>query len=220
MKSGNKIISYMRKRLGDMKRTNYRINNAYWYCKYLAADEYFDVERIDGLKVEFNDSLKTTLWIKTYHKMFPWIYNSREMESAMKYDYFLPSLEYQGAIIGYLKIARERAYVEDYEGEIVLKADEVFILDTFILPEFRGRHMGSFMLGHVLYELRKKGITFVFCHIPGWNKSSLKLYQNMGFKHISNVWYFRILKLRHMSCNPDMLREKGRRLFDVSPQNI
>lgn len=213
----NKNIILVRKMLGKICRNFFRINDAYWYCNKLA--ENYDVPLINepGLRVECNNYSETMQWIKKHHDVFPWIYNSKERELAETFGHIYPALKYHEDIVGYTKIAIKRAYIEDYEDVIVLERDEAFILDTFILPEFRDRHMGNIMLGHVLNELSKKGVIYVFCHIPGWNKASLKLYRNKGFEQISHVWYFRFMNLRHLSCNADILKKKGRRLFDDSP---
>jgi len=205
------ILHHIRKKLGKVKRKLFKTNEAYWYSKHLGEEVIIRIREEPGLRVEFYGYAETINWIRKYYKEFPWIYNPKEVKCAEKYNHFYPSLKYNDKVVGFIKIAIVRAYIEDYEDEISLADDEAFIYDTFILPEFRKKRMGSFMLFSILNELKKKNFLFAFCHIPNWNCASCKLYQGMGFKRISYIRYIRLFRFRYFSAKPDTVKKKARR---------
>lgn len=208
------MIQKAKKILFTIRRALFYTNEADWYCKFLTKEDCAFAGSEAGLRVEYNNYNETVQWLRVRNKEFPWIYNPKEIESAEKCKHLYPSLKYNEAIIGYVKIAvAAKVYIADYEDDIDLKNDEAFIYDTFILPGFRGKQMGSFILCNIFNKLKTDGISFVFCHIPGWNRDSSKLYQNLGFKKISNVRYLRLFNFRYFSNRPDYVKEDGRKLF-------
>lgn len=208
------MIQKIKKNLSRIRRSLFNSNKADWYCKFLTKEDCVFAGNESGLRIEYNNYKETVRWLISHNNKFPWIYNPKEIKSAEKYNHLYLSLKYNDAIIGYIKIAvAAKVYIVDYEDDIALKNDEAFIYDTFILPDFRGKQLGSFILCNILSKLRTDGILFVFCHIPEWNKASSRLYQNMGFKRISNVRYLRLFNFRYFSNRPDFVKETGRRLF-------
>lgn len=208
------MIQKIKKNLSRIRRTLFNTNKADWYCKFLTKENCVFAGSNQELKIEYNNYKETVQWLMLHKSEFPWIYNPKEIESAERYNHIYPSVKCNDSIIGYIKIAAAaRVYIADYEDDIALKNDEAFIYDTFILPEFRGKQMGNFILSNIFNKLKADGISFVFCHIPEWNKASSRLYQNMGFKKISNIRYLRLFNFRYFSNRPDYVKEDGRKLF-------
>ncbi len=202
------------KKFYRLVRGLFKTNNADWYCKYLEKGARYSGANDPCLSVEYGNSNETIQWIKMHSNDFPWIYNPMEIESAGIYRHLYPSLRYRQAIIGYAKIAvGTRVYIDDYENDFVLKNDEAFIYDTFILPEYRKRHLGDSLLKNILNRLGADGASFVFCHIPEWNLASSRLYRNNGFRLVSNVRYLRLYRFRYFTNKPYSVIDKGRKLF-------
>lgn len=213
------MIRQFRKKLGRIKRCLFKTNAAYWYFKPLIKNDCPRIQFHSEVRFEPCNFAETVQWIIDHKNQFPWIYNTKELDCAARYGHFFPSLKYQGDIIGFAKVALKRAYIEDYEGEIILNDDEAFIYDTFILPEFRKKHMGSFMLDNVFVYLQRRGIHAVFCHIPEWNIASSKLYLKMGFKRLCHVRYIRFLRFRYFSNRPQGIKERATKEIESFYEN-
>jgi ribosomal protein S18 acetylase RimI-like enzyme len=188
--------------LGKIRRATFRTNHAFWFAKDLKSDENANLSEHDELTVEFHNFEEVVGWLKKEAVQFPWIYNKQEIDSALRNSHLYPAIKYNGETVGYVKVALNKVYIEDYEDEIPLERDECYIYDTFILPEFRMKHFTIKFLKQVLAFLKKIGIYFVYCHIPHWNKASLKLYRNLGFRKIAHIRYVRIFKMRIFSNDP------------------
>ena len=63
------------------------------------------------------------------------------------------------------------------------RADEIRIVDITLLPEWRGRGIGSHLLGEVLAEGVRRGLP-VSIHVEGSNPA-LTLYERLGFQKVS-----------------------------------
>lgn len=202
--------------MGKFRRKLYKTNEAHWYCKNLKERGFNPLRDEPRLKLEFYNYSDTVKWIRANKKEFPWIFNQKQIYSADKHSHYYPNLKADGKIVGLLKIGVKHVYIEDYEGEISLADDEAFIYDTFILPEYRRRYLGSFMLRCALNELETIGVLYIFCHIPKWNVSPIKLYRSLGFRPVAHIRYLRLMRFRFFSNNPDKVRENGRRLVAKS----
>lgn len=199
-----------------IRRAIFKKNDAFWYHAYLAKNPNISIDALPELYVEFNSYSETKKWIIDNQRAFPWIYKKREIEVADRYKHFFSSLRFKGKIIGFTKIGIIRTYIADYEREIDLYDDEAFIYDTFVLPEFRGKQKGRFMLLNILGELRKKGVLFVYCHIPPWNIASSTLYQNVGFVRSYHVRYLRLFRFHHFTNKPDWIKNEIRMQYSNS----
>jgi len=203
-------MSGIRKVLAQFKNKTFQTNDAFWYCNNLstgtglASAEDRDITVTDGC-IELERAMQ---WIREQSVQMPWIYVPEETEYATRYHHCYPLLIWEGEISGYIKIALKKAFIQDYEDEISLEDDEAFICDTFILPALRGRHLGRSLLSEALRQLTE--IRFVFCHIPGWNRASTRLYQHLGFKQIGHIRYIRLLKLRFFTHNPNEIKKAGK----------
>ncbi|HKK74359.1 MAG TPA: GNAT family N-acetyltransferase [Saprospiraceae bacterium] len=70
------------------------------------------------------------------------------------------------------------------------RSDEIRIIDIALLPEYRGKGIGSQIMQGVLAEAKKKDLA-VRIHVER-NNPAMKLYDGLGFKKIGDtgVYYF------------------------------
>jgi ribosomal protein S18 acetylase RimI-like enzyme len=202
----------LRKKLGKIRRKLFKTNAAYWYYKVLKKDEYIKRPLIEA-KMIFDNSNHSEVvqWILSHRNEYPWIYNAKELKSAFEYSHFYPCLKMDGEIIGFIKVAFEKVYIEDYEREIDLGKEEAFIYDTFVLPEYRRKYLACYLLAELFNDLIRKGTAVVYCHIPRWNVASSRLYLKMGFQRLSYVRYLRFLKYYHFSHKLEDIRKQARK---------
>jgi ribosomal protein S18 acetylase RimI-like enzyme len=70
--------------------------------------------------------------------------------------------------------------------------DEIRIMDIGLLPEYRGRGIGSFLLGGLLDEARtaQKRVSI---HVERFNPA-LRLYQRLGFREVADRGVYLLLE--------------------------
>ena len=118
---------------------------------------------------------------------------------------YFPHIKYNGDIIGCIKIGFKNVYIKDYKKIIEFPPKIAFIYDTYIVPEFRGLNLASFMINEVSCFLRNKEYRAVLCHIPHWNTPSIKAYSKVGFKRLKSIRWIKILGFDFLTTNPSTL---------------
>jgi ribosomal protein S18 acetylase RimI-like enzyme len=118
------------------------------------------------------EELNFTNWPEEQKQAFMMM---QSMAQEAEYKTKFPGAEFQ--IILYKKQEAGRMYT--WEGE-----KEIRLIDITLLPEFRGKGIGAFLLRELIKRsgiLEKK----ISLHVDPLNPA-LKLYMHAGFKHISN----------------------------------
>lgn len=135
-------------------------------------------------------------WLSTHRKTYPWVYNTQEMASARSHHHCYPVLLREGHIVGFIKLARGRVFIHDFECEVPLPSGVALIYDTFIDPELRGTGLGSGLITETAGWWRDQGGRSVLCHIEDWNASSVRAFSKAGFRRFGTVRYLRLGCLR------------------------
>jgi len=60
--------------------------------------------------------------------------------------------------------------------------DEAQITNVAVLPEYRGRHIGTRMFGEIIERVKEKGVTAMTLEVRPTNAPALALYKGYGFK--------------------------------------
>lgn len=112
--------------------------------------------------------------------------------------------------------AQHRWYQEQYRGasfEVILLdgrpagrlyvarwADELRLVDVALLPEHRGRGVGSGLIAEVMREAREAGKA-VRIHVERWNPA-LRLYERLGFRLLEDKGVHLFLEWRPPAASP------------------
>ncbi|HTP54439.1 MAG TPA: GNAT family N-acetyltransferase [Thermoplasmata archaeon] len=85
-----------------------------------------------------------------------------------------------GKVVGYVRaIVRERPfYAPDFEG---------VILDIYLLPLYRRRGVGEFLLQEVSAALKAKGAGIVTAEFPAQNEIAGRFYTKRGFRPVTAI---------------------------------
>ncbi len=57
-----------------------------------------------------------------------------------------------------------------------------------VIPEHRGRGLGTCLLHHALVGFRLAALRSVFLEVTAKNYSAVRLYRNLGFRHVKTVY--------------------------------
>jgi len=183
----------------------FRTNNAVWYRLDLNGAPAPDAT--GPAKVVFSSGGEIIRWIREKSAEYPWIYIENELDTAFRENHVFPCATIGGEIAGYLKVGFGRVYVHDFSREISLPAKVAMIYDTFVLPEYRGKHVGLTLVNQAVDYLRGRGYERLWCHIPEWNVASSTLYRRAGFREIKRIRFVRLMSFGFFNLDPEkMLR--------------
>ncbi len=179
-------------------------NHADWFVRYLSEEIGPPSPRL-AVAVDTSSREETIRWLRENHYRFGWMYIPEEVSLARACGHYLVSVRLEGKIVGYIKIARERGYVLDYGAELSLPPGDAFVYDTFVLPEYRGKRIASFLIGEAMAFLREEGFRRLWCHIPVWNAASISAFSRSGFRKIAHIRFAKILGCPFFSISPGQL---------------
>jgi len=132
------------------------------------ADATFWVEPLDG-----DDDLDGVLEVEAQSFTNPW---TRAMYAW----------ELQNRRVCHIYVARTTACRVAAFCAFWLVVDEIHINNVAVLPQYRGRGMGSAVLRHVLNEARQLGATRATLEVRASNEGARRLYERLGF-HLAGV---------------------------------
>ena len=166
-------------------------NSAIWFEKDL-KDGMVDFK--PKISVDINKSSSETIeWLKNRGEK--WVVFPKEISTARIYNHYWPSVRLYGKIIGSIKIGFDSVYIKDFDKIVKFPKKMAFIYDTFVTKENRGQGIAKFLISHAVNYSIDNNFEKIGCHIPPWNKSSIKAFEAIGFKKVNYVRNFRIFKV-------------------------
>lgn len=199
------------KSLRKMRNILCTTNSAHWYKREL-TQFYPPVSSLIDIEVDF-DNKRILEWLHNNHSQYRWFYIPEEIKIAQKYKHIFLTVLHSNSIIGYIKVGLGKVFINDFKKVFNLPLSVAYIYDSFILPEYRGRHIIPFALDKLCHYLRNKDIKEIYCHIPEWNKSSIRAYEKAGFSRIMHIRFIRLLNLRFFIKDACKLTLNMDRLF-------
>ena len=133
---------------------------------------------------------------------FPWMFVKEEMEVAEAGRHVFPCLRDDDAVIGYIKLGIEKAFVLDFERILYISPGAAFIYDTFISPSHRGMNLGSQLVGQTVKFAREQGFRTIWCHIPDWNDPSKKAFRRVGFEAVGEIRFVKLFGKDYFRKHP------------------
>ncbi len=123
-----------------------------------------------------------------------------------------------GEIAAYGWVSFDDEQIGELNLRIRLLPGEVYIWDCFTAPQYRGKHLYSALLAHILNELRLEGWRRAWIGADLDNLASQKGIARAGFHHLANLVVERVLALRQVWVEglpgaPDQLVSEARRAF-------
>jgi len=165
-------------------------NSAIWFEKDLSKKcEEFKAKI--PIEIDMDSTDQTIEWLKKLD--LSWVVYPKEITTALKYNHCWPYVQSNGKIIGCIKIGFKNVYIADYDKIIKFPDKMAFIYDTYVSDEYRGKNVARYLISQSIKYLKSQGYTRLGCHIPPWNKASIKAFEKNGFKKVKYVRYYKIL---------------------------
>ncbi|MCP4746137.1 MAG: GNAT family N-acetyltransferase [Desulfobacteraceae bacterium] len=176
----------------------FETNSAIWHENVLNR-KHTGITPAIPLHIDFTNFAVTFNWIKTHN--IDWMINQKELQTALKEKHYWLNIKHKERIIGYLKIGFGSVYINDFRQIIHFSKDTAFIYDTFVMPEFRNKKVAAYFINEACDFLKTKGFKRVLCHIPQWNRSSMKAYGSAGFKKKKFVRWIKFFGFKKFTYN-------------------
>lgn len=162
-------------------------NCAIWFEKNL-LENFEDFNAKIPVEIDLDSTGETIEWLKKLN--LNWLVYPKEIATALKYNHCWASVNSNGQIIGCIKIGFGNVYIADFNKVFTLPDKMAFIYDTYVLSNLRGKDVAKFLISQAIKFLKNKGYSKVGCHIPPWNKASIRAYEKIGFKKVSYIRNF------------------------------
>jgi len=151
---------------------------------------------LPGIDVTINflvsDKSKLIEWLAKQHVKFPWMYFSKEIGVATADNHIFVTLLHRDEILGYIKVGKKQVYIHDFDSIVSFPPGTAFIYDTFILPEYRGKHLALYAIAKTIDYLKEKQFKKLWCHIEQWNQASLKTFRKAGFEEKGSIRFTKL----------------------------
>lgn len=156
------------------------------------------------VEVSLLSNSETLEWLR--HEDRAWMIDPQEIKLGLEQGHYFPNVKYKGEIIGCVKVGFNEVYIADYKKSILFPGKMAFHTDVYMVPEYRGLGIASFLLTEVMRFLKDKGLTKIRCHIPAWNTVSINTHVRVGFKKSGYIRYFKIFGISILTGDPVRLK--------------
>jgi CelD/BcsL family acetyltransferase involved in cellulose biosynthesis/ribosomal protein S18 acetylase RimI-like enzyme len=174
-------------------------NSAVWFEKDL-TEETQSIETKIPVELDLHSGTRTIDWIEKQKKS--WLINEKEILTGVILNHYFPTALHNGKIIGYVKVGFNAIYITDYNRIMSVPDDMVFIYDTYILQKYRGKGVAPFIISETLKHMKNMGYKYVRCHIPKWNKSSIRAYKKLNFREVNFIRCIKIFGIPIITAAP------------------
>jgi CelD/BcsL family acetyltransferase involved in cellulose biosynthesis/ribosomal protein S18 acetylase RimI-like enzyme len=180
-------------------RLIFTANSALWFEKDLTNDS-MNYEAKIPIETDMTSTAQTIEWLRRQNKS--WLVNSKEINTGIKNRHYFPLARNNGRIVGCAKIGYGDVYVVDFGRIVRFPKNMAFIYDTYVPAYNRGKGVAPHLITDALKFLKMQGFNRIRCHIPKWNKASIRTYTKLGFKEINFIRCFKILGISIITSDP------------------
>jgi len=178
----------------------WRQNSAIWHERKLEGDLPHPSAQMP-LGIVLEDASGTVAWLRTRP------HDPIELSLALAEGHLIARAEVNAQPVAYLKVGWGEVWVSDYQCGIKFPERAAFIYDTYVDSALRRRRVGSRLVAAVMHELKRRGFSRVYCHIPRHNIASRRLYESLGFAPRKQILFLRLLGARIFCPHPRVLWE-------------
>lgn len=114
-----------------------------------------------------------------------------------------------GVVVSYAWVSRDCERVGELERVFVLPARDRYIWDCATLPAYRGQHLYTALLTHVLATLKNEGVVRAWIGASRANGPSIRGIVRAGFVPAVSTRYARLWRLRYLSVSREPAAPPG-----------
>ena len=182
-----------------LARKLYSRHRAIWF--HLPLDKSLKVRR-PGFEVSFDlDAHDQVLAFLRSHDI-PGTNDLVEISRMQERGQLFVGVREGQQLIGYVKIGWDDVYVLDYGVDIRLPPKWIFVLDTYILPEWRGQGVGAFLVSATSVAMRARGFTRRIAHVRTDNSVMIRLAHAVGYEELGRVDFTSFLGRKTFQPHP------------------
>ena len=134
-------------------------------------------------------------WFRSFELSY--LVHPKEIQTGIEEKhYFFYVHKNDGEIVGGRWVGYGKVYIGDFEGVVNFPEGIAFNYNVYVPPAMRGLGIASYLISCSILFLKHKGYKKVMCHIPKWNKASIKAVTRCGFKEIKYVRFFRLFSFK------------------------
>jgi ribosomal protein S18 acetylase RimI-like enzyme len=175
------------------RRKVYDRHRAHWMVRDLAAQPVRSEARPDlRLLVDAPDRVHAFL----EQLRVPGTLDPVERRTMRERGHLLVGLLAGDTLIGFSKLGWNRVYVLDYRLDLELPPGWFYVLDTAVVPEWRRRGAGTFLVEETCAEMRSRGFTHRLSQVRADNAAMLATARRAGYALLGTVDYVSILGRR------------------------
>ena len=108
----------------------------------------------------------------------------------------------ENQIASYCWVSQGAEWIGEMETHFQMQTGEGYIWDCLTLPAFRKQGLYTALLGYMIQELHREGITRIWIGSNQENQASIRGFEKAGFQPIIQVWYFKGLGLSWFWIRP------------------
>lgn len=96
----------------------------------------------------------------------------------------------RGRVVGYLFAARESAWIGEIDTRLRIQSEDVYFYDAFTCPQFRGKHIYTWLLACTARHYRQQGYERALIFTTSANHASRKAIRRAGFSCYQRIRYY------------------------------
>ncbi|MCJ7508818.1 MAG: GNAT family N-acetyltransferase [candidate division Zixibacteria bacterium] len=175
---------------GKLFKSIFDANSAIWFEREL-SQPIQKCEAKTPLNFVSDSPQEMIAWLKSSGQ--EGLIHPKEIETGIEEKHYFPYVEKKdGIIAGGAKVGYNRVYIVDYGRIVDFPEGMAFWYDTYVPVAMRGLGIATYLIISSLVFLKEKGYRKVLCHIPKWNKASIKAFERCGFKKIGYVRFLKV----------------------------
>jgi GNAT superfamily N-acetyltransferase len=168
------------------------------------------IRQLQGHTLTIKPDIQVTLTFSDFNETFRWIeslnvpelFDEKDKKIAVAKGHWWVNAKYEGNIIGCMKICFNRVYIPDYQKTLRLPENVAYITDVYILPDFRNKKMGHYLVDRGCDLLKKKGFTKQIGFTENWNIAAKHFTSKIKRTQRKRFRYLKIFGFGFFTSNP------------------
>lgn len=185
--------------LREIRRKLYFSHISHWFVLPL-DDTVREVRPRFDARLDFGHPREVADWIRKLG--VPGTNDETEIGSMLERGQHFVGIMDGDRRVGFIKIGWEKTYILDYGCDVDFPPGSCFIIDSYVIPDMRGRGGGPYLFSASAVEMKKRGFTTFILHVREDNVPSLKSVVKAGYRQVGTVRFRSFLGSKKFDPHP------------------